>query len=262
MADSLRRCSGCGATGTGIYCSHCGRTMASDPPAACPQCGITPSPAAQYCHRCGSTLSAAGGAAAGTHKPLWIVVSLVVLVLVATIGLRATGGFSLTTPDMANAGNQGLQGGTARPPDISQMSPRERFDRLFSRVMEAGARQDSAATVDFTPMALGAYSQLDRFDDAARFRAALIRIQVGEFAGAQALADTILAQTPHHLLGFVILGSVASFAGNEEDLGGAYQDFLSHYEEELGAGRPEYTSERAVLDSFREAALAATTDTD
>jgi len=186
----------------------------------------------------------------------------VVLVLVVIIGIEALGGFSLTASDMANAGNQGGSGTAGPAPDISQMSPQERFDRLFSRVMEAGAQQDSAAVVNFTPMALGAYSQLDRFDDAARYRAALIRIQVGEFAGARALSDTILVETPHHLLGLVIQGSVASFQGDAEALGATYRDFLSHYDEQLGSGRPEYVSEQAVIESFREAALAATTDTD
>lgn len=261
MADSLQRCGKCGATGSGAFCSDCGHQMAPETPATCPQCGTTPSRGSRYCHRCGDNLAAP--ATARSYLPLWIVASLVVLVLVVVIGVEALGGFSLSTSDMANAGNQRLSGDGAGPaPDISQMSPRERFDRLFSRVMEAGASQDSATVVDFTPMALGAYSQLDRFDDAARYRAALIRIQVGEFAGAKALADTILVETPYHLLGLVIRGSVASFQGDAEMLDTTYRDYLSHYDEQLGSGRPEYSSEQAVIDSFREAALAATTDTD
>jgi hypothetical protein len=261
MADPLQRCPGCGETGPGQFCSHCGHQMASAPPAACPGCGITPSSDARYCHRCGASFGPAGGAAK-THRPLWIVASLVVLALVVVIGVKAVGGFSFTTPDMANVGNQNAPGASAPAPDISQMSPRERFDRLYSRIMAAGAGQDSATVVNFTPMALGAYSQLDSFDDGARYRAALIRIQTGDFVGAQALADTILAQTPAHLLGLVIRGSVANFVGDEEALGVVYQDFLSNYDEELNSGRPEYISEQGMIDSFRQAALAASTATD
>jgi hypothetical protein len=127
--------------------------------------------------------------------------------------------------------------------------------------MTAGAGGDST-TVDFTPMALGAYNLLDRFDDGVRYRAALIRMQTGDFAGAQALADTILAQTPDHLLGLVIRGSIANFVGDEEALDRAYQDFLSNYDEELSNGRPEYDSEQDMIESFRQAALAASTATD
>ena len=41
------------------------------------------------------------------------------------------------------------------------MTPRERFDRLFNRIMQAAERGDSAQVERFTPMALGAYHQLD-----------------------------------------------------------------------------------------------------
>jgi hypothetical protein len=177
------------------------------------------------------------------------------------IGIRALGGISLITPDMANSGNQGSGGAPAAPPpDISQMTPRERFDRLFARVMEAGARQDSAVVMDFTPMALGAYSQLDVFDQQARYRAALIRLQVGEFQGASALADTILAVTPHHLLGLVVAGTAASFQGDVDGLGDVYREFLDNYDIQLEAGYPEYTAEQTMIESFREAALAGTSD--
>ena len=226
------------------------------------------SPGARFCHRCGRSAAAsapAGGGGPGTHRVPWIVATVVVVALVAAIGLRATGGFSFVTPDMANAGNQGAAapGQGQRPaPDISRMSPRERFDRLFDRIMEAGARGDSAMVVQFTPMALGAYQQLDRFDNSARYRVAMVRLQVGEFDGAMALADTIMSLVPHHLLGLVIRGTAASFQGDSAGLSQAYHDFLDHYDAELQAGRPEYDTEKPMIDSFRRAALAGTGPTD
>jgi hypothetical protein len=114
--------------------------------------------------------------------------------------------------------------------------------------------------MDFTPMALGAYSQLDVFDQQARYRAALIRLQVGEFQGASALADTILAVTPHHLLGLVVAGTAASFQGDVDGLGDVYREFLDNYDIQLEAGYPEYTAEQTMIESFREAALAGTSD--
>ena len=114
--------------------------------------------------------------------------------------------------------------------------------------------------MDFTPMALGAYDLLEVFDQQARYRAALIRLQVGEFQGATALADTILGATPHHLLGLVVTGTAASFQGDVEGLGKVYREFLDHYDAQLEAGYPEYTAEQAMIESFRAAALADTRD--
>lgn len=240
-----------------------------DPRTTCGQCDARLTAGARYCHRCGRASDAGGAGAArpaaypGSPVP-WIVAGTVVVALVAAIGIRAAGGISLVTPDMANSGNQGATGATGVPgtraPDISQMTPRERFDRLFVRIMDAGARQDSAVVMNFTPMALGAYDLLEVFDQQARYRAALIRLQVGDFPGATALADTILAATPHHLLGLVVAGTAASFQGDTEGLGELYREFLDHYDAQLSAGYPEYTAEQAMIESFREAALAGTRD--
>jgi hypothetical protein len=257
MANHEQRCPKCGAPGDGQFCGACGAAMA---PAQtnCEQCQVALSAGAQYCHRCGRVVSEV---VPGSSSMPWIVAGTVVVALVVAIGFRALGGISLIAPDMANSGNQGSVGApVVRPPDISQMTPRERFDRLFARVMDAGAQQDSAVVMDFTPMALGAYNQLEVFDQQARYRAALIRLQVGEFQGAAALADTILADTPHHLLGLVVAGTAASFQGDTNGLGEVYREFLDHYDTQLAAGYPEYTAEQAMIESFREAALAGTTD--
>jgi hypothetical protein len=182
----------------------------------------------------------------------------VVVVLVLAIALRAGAGFTFTTSDMANAGNVSAGQPAGPAPDISQMSPRERFDRLYARVMQSGAIGDTAAVLQFTPMALGAYGLLDTVDDQARFRVAMIRLQVGEFDGAEALADTILATTPTHLLGLVIRGTAASFQGDRDGLAQAYGTFLDHYEEEMASGRSAYGAEEDILTTFHQAALQGT----
>src|SRR5437773_191904 len=78
-----------------------------------------------------------------------------------------------------------------RAPDISQMSPDERANRLFNRVMilaEAG-RNDSVRF--FLPMALGAYSQLPTLDADARYHMGLLQLAGGDPSAALAQADTI-----------------------------------------------------------------------
>ncbi len=147
-------------------------------------------------------------------------------------------------------------GGT--PPDISQMSPRDRFDRLYNRIMRSAESGDEAGVSQFTPMALQAYTMLDSVDSDARYHASMLRMHTGDVAGAQALADTILAKQPGHLLGYVVLGTVARFQKDGKALARNYTAFLSHYDAEMKTKRPEYTEHARSIEEFRKAAEQAT----
>jgi hypothetical protein len=161
-------------------------------------------------------------------------------------------------PDMANTGSAsaqalGSQGPAMGPaPDISNMTPRERFDRLFNRIMQAADAGDSAQVVRFTPMALGAYTQLDSIDADARYHAAVLRLQVGDVAGALSLADTILAREPGHLFGYLVRGQAAELQGDSAAEASAGRDFLAHYDAEMRAGRVEYREHARVIDEFKQ----------
>jgi hypothetical protein len=136
------------------------------------------------------------------------------------------------------------------------MTPRERFDRLFNRIMEAAGRDDTAQVVRFTPMALGAYAQLDTVDADARYHAAVLYLQTGETAAGLALADTLLAQNPGHLLGFLVRGEAARLRGDAAGLARAQRDFLSRFPVESAAGRPEYRDHAPVIEEFKREAEA------
>jgi hypothetical protein len=143
------------------------------------------------------------------------------------------------------------------PPDISNMSPRERFNRLYNRVMTASQSGDEATVSRFTPMALLAYAQLDTIDVDARYHVALLKVHTGDVIAPRALADTILAQTPGHLFGYIIRGTVARFRKDQPELRRAYAGFLRRYDAEMKLARPEYAEHRTSLEDFRKAALAA-----
>jgi hypothetical protein len=137
------------------------------------------------------------------------------------------------------------------------MSPRERFNRLYNRIMQAAQAGDQATVTRFTPMALGAYAQLDTIDADARYHTALLKVHTGDVEASRALADSILAQSPGHLFGYIIQGTVARFRKDQKALGRAYSGFLKHYDAEMKAARPEYQDHRTSLDDFRKAALDA-----
>jgi hypothetical protein len=106
-------------------------------------------------------------------------------------------------------------------------------------------------------MALGAYAQLDSVDADARYHAAVLRMQVGDFPGALALADTILADSPGHLFGYVIRGTVAEFQHDTARLVQAERDFRAHFAAESAAGRLEYREHQPVIEEFKQRAETA-----
>lgn len=236
----------------------------------CTACRAELSPEARFCHRCGASAAPGAVAAGGATRPektAWMVAGGLVLFLMAIVAYRVLTGTTADagprTPDMANAGNAapgGDPGGglpTGPAPDISQLSPQERFLRLNNRVMEAAGRGDTATVVNFTPMALGAYAQLPAATNDERYHAAVLHAQVGRVTEALALADTMLQATPGYLLAYVVRGDIAEIQGDSARLRAAYADFQAAFDREIEAARGEYADHRNVLDEFLQRARAA-----
>ena len=205
-------------------------------------------------------MATAGVPGGNGERRAWIVAGVTVLVALLAILWRGGAFHPAAPPDMGNVGNVGAAPSTGlagRAPDISSMSPRERFDRLFERVIRASESGDSVTVLQFAPMALGAYAQLDAVDADARYHAAMIDLAVGDFPGAVALADSIIAGAPGHLFGYLIRGEAADRQNNAAALTASYKDFLDHYDAEMRAGRAEYTEHRPALDDFRTRARAS-----
>jgi hypothetical protein len=265
MTASPSPCPACGTPATGNFCSACGTSLVAR---TCAGCRADLSPQARFCHRCGRPAAPSTGPQSTGHqgtathpareRNAWLVAGVLCVALLAAIAFRVWHPPAPVAPDMANAGGAsaqelGSQGPVAAgpAPDISRMTPRERFDRLFNRIMQAADSGDSAQVVRFTPMALGAYAQLDSADADARYHAAVLRLQVGDVAGALALADTMLARSPGHLFGYLVRGSAADIQGDTGAAGRAGRDFLTHYGAEMRAGRVEYREHAAVIDDFK-----------
>jgi Double zinc ribbon len=241
-------CPACGASASGNFCSACGASLAAR---ACAACRAELSSQARFCHRCGTPAGSRSGA---SDRRAWLIAGALCVLLVGGIAYRVSSSAPQpATPDMANTGASPGD----RAPDISGMSPRERFDRLFNRIMQAAERGEAAEVEQFTPMALGAYQQLDTIDVDARYHAAVIHLQTGNIPPARALADTILAEAPGHLFGFLIRGTAAGLDNDRALQARAERDFLASYPREIAANRVEYLEHRPVLDEFRRQADSA-----
>jgi hypothetical protein len=204
----------------------------------------------RFCSRCGQAVGPPTRALPRDRTP-WLVAGA------ALVGLLAVLLVMLTRESPRTAVAEPADPAAEAPPDISNMSPRERFNRLYNRVMQAAQSGDEATVTRFTPMALMAYAQLDTIDADARYHAALLKVHTGDVEASRALADTILTQNRGHLFGYIIQGTVARFRKDEKALDRAYSGFLKHYDSEMKAGRPEYQEHRTSLDDFRKSALEA-----
>ncbi len=246
-------CPACGAKAAGRFCSECGAALGAR---ACSGCGQPLPAGARFCRNCGATAAGPGGAQpvpAGDRTP-WIVAGVA---SVAFLGLLIA--WLARGESKAPAGGEAQQaaaapfagGGGGAPPDIANMSPKERFDRLYNRVMRAAESGDEATVTQFAPMAVQAYGMLPAADlDAdARYHVAMLYLHTGQVPAAKAVADTILKKQPGHLFGYMLKGSIARFERDDPALKAAYAGFLGGYDKEMKANRPEYGEhERAVAD--------------
>jgi len=207
----------------------------------CHACGAQLSANVRFCHKCGAAVAA--GQTTGWRVGLpWAVAGAALGALVTVLVMRVGGA---SPRDVTTLG-----GPVGVAPDISQMSPEERANRLFNRIMildEAG-KADSVRF--FLPMALGAYSQLPALDVDARYHIGLIQLAGGQPAGALAQADTILRTVPNHLFAFVLRAHAYRDLSNRQAQRRAYADFLRHEAAELARNRPEYAEHRELA-AFR-----------
>jgi hypothetical protein len=223
MVNQPKTCPACGTLGTGRFCAQCG--------AALDRLSLRPRE-----HGAWRVAAAAS-----------VLVLGLLVVLVWRDKASAEPGSAGATVDAA-----------ASPPDLSSMSPRERFDRLYQRVMGAAQTGDTVTVERFAPMVFAAYDQLDTVDADARYHAALLHLHLqNDTAAAFRLADTILGTNPRHLFGFLIEGTAAQLAGDLPRLARARKALLAAWDAEQRAARPEYRDHQKMLDQFRAAALAS-----
>ena len=243
-------CPRCGSAATGRFCSDCGAPLG---PPACSHCGAALTAGARFCTACGREVGPPARHRWPARGTLLIAAAavglLALLALLFTRELRVRS--EATPPEIAGPA------ATARPPDLSRMTPREQFDSLYNRVMRASEAGDAAAVGQFGPMALLAYRGLDSIDADARYHAAMLRLHTGDADGARALTDTLLTASAGHLLGLLLRGAIARLDRDQPARLAVYRDFIAGYDAEIASGRQEYGDHRIALDRFLAEARAS-----
>lgn len=213
----------------------------------CHACGAQLSANARFCHKCGATVgtAASGGWRAGLP---WALAGAALGALIAVVAMRGAGSGEREARSTA-------PGSQVAAPDISQMSPEERANRLFNRIMMLAEAGKTDSVRFFLPMAVGAYSQLPSLDEDARYHIGLLHLAGGDPAGALAQADTIQRSVATHLFLYVLRAHAYQQQRNTQLERRAYADFLKNEPAEMQRNRPEYTDHRDALSSFKQEAL-------
>jgi double zinc ribbon protein len=256
-------CAACGTEGSGRFCANCGATLAST---TCAGCEAPLSPGAHFCHRCGKPVSAGGRASSPTRQDSsrqpaaasslpWAVAAIALLALLAMSAgkfFNASRGSSLDAPQNAlpQAGlddrgaaptNEGAPTNPGiRAPDISALSPEERAERLFNRVMLLNSQGKSDSVLFFAPMAISAYEMISPLTADQRYDMGRIAEVAGALPLAKAQADTILSASPNHLLGLILAARIASLSGDTAARRRYETKFLAVEKTESARKLPEY----------------------
>ena len=251
-APSVSICPSCGAsvTGGGRFCAECGTALGG---ASCAECRATLSPGAKFCHRCGTPVGERGTrvpAERGLAGALpWAVAAIALLALVALVaGQRIARGRPAAAAAVA-ADDGGAQSGTGADasrapvaaPDISNLTPEQRAERLFNVIMTRFEEGDTARVQFLAPMALQAYQQLPRLTIDDRYHLGRIGAVTGIAQLTSAQADTILRIQPTHLLGFVLAAQGARMRGDESAARAFDKRLLAVQAAELRKQLPEYS---------------------
>jgi hypothetical protein len=254
-APTTTICPSCGAAAEGRFCASCGAPLESG---ACRACASPLSPGARFCHHCGAPV---GAAIAGpvpdrpTNAIPWIVASIALVALIALVAAQrfSTPGPLPQTPLGGIPADQPM----ARAPDISQLTPRERADRLFDRIMTLHERGRTDSVQFFAQMAIPAFQMLQPLDLDARYDMGRIAEVAGLADFARAQADTILRTEPNHLLGLVLAIRASRLAGNESAATTFERRLIATEPTEHRRNREEYTRHRADIDAALDVARVA-----
>ena len=270
---STSRCPSCGAPASGRFCSSCGTALAG---ATCATCAASLTPGARFCHRCGTPAGAPSATPArGFASALpWAVAALALVSLTAlVVGQRFGARGNPTAPATEVLDGANMQGATPigppadagsapagaapRAPDISQLSPEQRAERLYDRIMtehEAG-REDAVRS--FLPMARAAYEMIGPLNLDQRYDLGRLGEVGGDTALARAQADTILKARPTHLLGLILAARVARMEGSDARARALDARLLAAESAERSAALPEYLLHRNDIDTAVAAARSA-----
>jgi hypothetical protein len=183
----------------------------------------------------------------------WAVAAIAILSLIAlAAGQRFAG--ATRPPTATSDAATTAAAPTPRAPDISSLTPLERAERLYERIMGAAQRGRADTVRFFMPMALQAYEALAPMTIDQRYDLGRLGEVAGDATLVAAQADTILRQQPQHLLGLVLAYRAARLRRDRPAMQGALDRLARVADQERQRQLPEYLLRQADIDSALTAA--------
>jgi hypothetical protein len=217
---------------------------------------------ARFCHRCGAPAGTSGTPRAGGvgNAMPWAVAAIALVALIALVAGQRFGARPTGTSDVLDGANaQGATpitapgsapaGAMPRAPDISQLTPAQRAERLYDRIMGEAEAGNAENVRTFVPMAVAAYEMIAPLNLDQRYDLGRIGEVSGDTTLARAQADTILRERPTHLLGLILGAKAARMAGNESRARQFDARLVAAEAGERAAARPEYLLHKNDIDS-------------
>ena len=181
----------------------------------------------------------------------WAVAAIALVALIALVVGQRFGGRGTGTTDVLDGANgQGTTVITApdvapagvmpRAPDISQLTPAQRAERLYDRIMRESESGHPENVRTFLPMATAAYEAIAPLNLDQRYDLGRIGEVAGDTTLARAQADSILRERPTHLLGLILGAKAARMVGNEPHARQFDVRLLSVEPRERSVQLPEY----------------------
>lgn len=222
----------------------------------CASCGTPIPDSAQFCHKCGTRVGTAPVSGWRSGAP-WMLGGLVAGAIVGAVGMNAVRPGA--PPPLIDQTAVAAPAPAEAPPDISNMSPAERANRLYTRIMtlHAAGKRDSAEF--FLPMALQAYAMLPTRGPDAHYHIGVLELTAGNLPAALAEADSIKRVAPTHLFGDMLRARVYGLRRDTPHYREACQSYLKHESAELAKKLPEYTEHAGTIAGFHEEAAGIMT---
>ena len=140
-------------------------------------------------------------------------------------------------------------GAGVRAPDISSMSPEERANRLYDRIMQLDGegKTDSVQFIALN-MFIPQLRSMEPLDLHLRFDLGRVGVAAQTADVATAQADTILRANPNHLLGLSLAILAAQFRGDDPAARAFERRLLAAEQAERAKNLPEYVLHKADID--------------
>ena len=189
----------------------------------------------------------------------WAVAAIALVALIALLVGQRFGARETGTSDVLDGANgQGTTvitapdapaGAMPRAPDISQLTPAQRAERLYDRIMRESESGHPENVRTFLPMATAAYEAIAPLNLDQRYDLGRIGEVAGDTTLARAQADSILRERPTHLLGLILGAKAARMVGNEPHARQFDVRLLSVEPRERSVPLPEYLLHKNDIDA-------------